>query len=297
MKTTLLVLAAGMGNRYGGLKQLDAAGPSSESIMEYSLFDAIEAGFNKIVFVIRKSFVEEFKVKIANKLPKNIEVEFTFQEIESLPDFRFINTNRQKPWGTGHAVLMAKEKINEPFGVINADDFYGKNSFKQLHGFLNQQKTESSFCMVGFELQKTLSLNGSVSRGICNIDKNNLLTDIEEFTKISETNNGIEDSNSRRAFNGNEIVSLNMWGMSPFIFKYLESDFNNFLEHHSNDESKEFFLPTAINRLIENKIIDLHVLKTNDSWFGITYKEDKQLAIDNVNNLTSKGLYPQKLWN
>lgn len=302
MKPTLLILAAGMGSRYGGLKQVDPVGPNGEAIIEYSIYDAIRAGFGKVVFVIRESFATDFKARFDAKLKGKIETEYVFQELRNfVPDDVEISDDRKKPWGTAHAVLVAKHAINEPFAVINADDFYGPGSYQLTHDYLLNPSidSESDCCMVGYQLNKTLSEHGYVSRGVCQTDSNNFLKTVVERTHIEKVNGKIitqlEDG-SRVELTGNEVVSMNFWGFMPSFFRHLEAYFIDFIRNNADNPKGEFYIPFVANDLIANNKAKLKVLQSRDLWFGVTYKDDKQSAVDSIHNLISKGVYPQQLW-
>lgn len=301
MKPALLVLAAGMGSRYGGLKQLDPVGPSGEAIIDYSVYDAVRAGFGKIVFVIRKDIEAAFKSSIGDKYSGMIQIEYAFQELANLPCGFSLPEGRVKPWGTGHAILAAKNLITEPFAVINADDFYGADSYRVLAQYLTsaQDGDQADFCMVGFRLDKTLSEHGSVSRGVCSTDADGFLQQAEELTCIRRETDGIVNEfadGSRRALNGDEPTSMNMWGFTPSLFTHLEKLFVRFLEAHGNELKSEFYIPFAVNTLIEDGTAKVKVLKTVSSWFGVTYREDKDSVAQSVSKLIASGEYPQTLF-
>ncbi|HOO18864.1 MAG TPA: sugar phosphate nucleotidyltransferase [Paludibacteraceae bacterium] len=300
MKPTLLILAAGMGSRYGGLKQLDGIGPHGETIMDYSIYDAIKAGFRKVVFVIRKSFEKEFNELIIKKFKNLIDVEVVFQDLDKIPEGYTYSPRREKPWGTNHAVLMAKDVIHEPFGVINADDFYGKESFEILSNFLQSvTDKKDEYCMIGYRIENTLSENGPVSRGICIVNENNELIDVVERTSIQEKGGAIIylDENGREVSIPPEtIVSMNMWGFTPDYFNYSLEYFKKFLEENSQNIKAEFYIPTVVNQLIHEKKIICKVLNTPSKWFGVTYAEDKPQSILKINELIRKGIYPEKLF-
>jgi choline kinase len=299
MKPTLLILAAGMGSRFGGLKQIEPVGPSGETILEYSVFDAIRAGFGKVVFVIRESFAESFKNQFEPKLSGKIEIEYVYQETNLLPEGFKLPEGREKPWGTGHAVLMAKNVISEPFAVINADDFYGANAYKVLSDYLSTLISPTKYAMVGYCLDKTLSEFGSVSRGICVTDDNNQLCEITETHKIRPEGEKIlceaQDSKTIE-LNGTEIVSMNFWGFHPSIFANIESQFIEFLNQNINLPKSEFYIPFVVFEMIKRKLVSVDVLSADSPWFGVTYKEDKPFVIKQINKLTDKGIYPTNLW-
>ncbi len=299
--TTLLIMAAGIGSRFGGgIKQLAPVGPNGEIIMDYSIHDAIEAGFNKIVFVIRKDIEADFRAVIGDRIEKvcekaNVKVEYAFQALDKLPAGYFVPEGRTKPWGTGQAVLVAKDVINEPFAVINADDYYGKEAFVLLHDFLENEVSDDKYCMAGFILKNTLSDNGAVTRGICRTDENNWLTAIAETSGIEKTATGAQAG-------GVEVdvespVSMNMWGLPVSYMNTLERDFTAFLDSIGENPLKaEYLLPIHIGQLLENKEIGVKVLKTNDKWFGVTYKEDKDYVIESFKRLISDGVYSHDLF-
>lgn len=299
MKPTLLILAAGMGSRFGGLKQIEPVGPNGETILEYSVYDAIRAGFGKVVFVIRESFAESFKTRFESKLEGKIEIEYVFQETNMLPAGFQLPGNREKPWGTGHAVLMAKDAINEPFAVINADDFYGAEAYQVIAKYLTRLITPVKYAMVGYRLNNTLSEFGSVSRGICITDENNQLTKITETHKIRPDGNLIvceSEAKEPVELKGDETVSMNFWGFHPSIFENIENQFIEFLTHHIDQPKSEFYIPFVVFEMIKTGQINVEVLKADSPWFGVTYKEDKPYVIDQIQNLTNQGIYPEKLW-
>lgn len=301
MKPTLFVLAAGMGSRYGGLKQLDGLGPNGETIMDYSIYDAVRGGFGKVVFVIRHSFENDFREKIIRKYENVIPVELVFQELDYLPEGFSLNPERVKPWGTNHAVLMGKDVIKEPFAVINADDFYGRESFKILADYLsglNGQK--DNYCMIGYRLGNTLSESGSVARGICETDSNDNLTTVVERTYIIRDADGVikyKDENDNLVPAGENVpVSMNMWGFTPEYFQYSEDYFIQFLKENADNLKAEFFIPLVVNNLITSGKSKVKVLDTPSKWFGVTYAEDRQMVVDKIQNLINKGEYPNKLF-
>ena len=289
---TLLVMAAGMGSRYGGLKQLDQVGPSGETIIDYSVYDAIKAGFSKVVFIIRRDFEGDFKLQISNKFSKDIEVEYVFQDIHNIPNKFSTPSDRIKPWGTGHAILSAHNSIDGPFNAINADDFYGRESFKVIADFYN--RNNNSFSMVAFQLEKTLSEFGSVTRGLCEV-KNDHLVNVVETENLVKTESVIKSASSLD-LKGKEPVSMNMWGFTPAIFDYLNNMFEVFLSKNSNDLKSEFLIPSVINNLIQSGDETVQVLYSNSSWFGVTYREDKPFVVRQIHDLINTGVYPRKLF-
>jgi NDP-sugar pyrophosphorylase family protein len=299
MKPTLFVLAAGLGSRYGGLKQMDGIGPSGETIMEYSVFDAIRAGFGKVVFVIRHSFDEAFRAFADARFAKNIPVEIVFQEITDLPDGYRPVPEREKPWGTNHAVLMAKNVIKEPFCVINADDFYGRQSFEAISESLQSLDGKTNqYSMVGFRIQNTLSESGAVARGVSQTDDNGYLTEVVERTHIERFADGIKykDANAWYIIPENTPVSMNIWGFTPDYFQHSETFFKKFLDEHGQELKSEFFIPLVVNSLIHTKTATVKVLDTDAQWFGVTYKEDKPSVIAKINQLVENNIYPNNLW-
>jgi UTP-glucose-1-phosphate uridylyltransferase len=298
MKPTLVILAAGMGSRYGGLKQLDEVGPNGEAIIDFSLFDAIRAGFGKVVFIIRRDFEKAFKARFDKKLEGKIEVEYVYQELTDLPDGYSAPQGREKPWGTGHAILAARNAVSTPFAAINADDFYGAEAYASCANFLKNEVASDNYSMVGFRLDKTLSENGSVSRGLCLSNPDNKLNDIEELTKITTTEQGIfySKNEEQHRLNGDETVSMNFWGFHPSLFDHLEKGFINFLNKEGNEMKSEFFIPFEVDRLIKTKKVEVEVLTSNSTWFGVTYQEDKPVVIDKINKLINEGKYPNQLW-
>ena len=289
---TLLIMAAGMGSRYGGLKQLDAIGPSGETIIDYSVYDAIKAGFNKVVFIIRKDFEQEFKSKITDKYEGQIQVEFAFQDLNDLPDEFTCPEGREKPWGTGHAILSARDVINEPFVAINGDDFYGRESFKVVADYY--RKGANSFSMVAFKLDKTLSSFGGVTRGLCTVNDEKLNTVIET-ADLQKTDYGVS-SNRDIELDGSEPVSMNVWGFTPILFKYLEEKFVEFLSENGTEMKSEYLIPSVVNELIQSGQETVHVLRSGATWFGVTYKEDKPYVEGEIEKLVNKGEYPGKLF-
>ena len=301
MKPTLLVLAAGMGSRYGSLKQIDPVGPSGETIIDYSIYDAIRAGFGKVVFIIRKSFEQDFKDIFIFKLQPYIPVEYVFQEIDNVPESLSFSPERTKPWGTAHAVLMAKDIIHEPFAVINGDDFYGSDAFKTMADYLNSLTADqqTQYSLVGYQVGNTMSENGTVSRGVCEEDNNENLVSVTERTNIQYTDGGIAYLESEGDFvflDPETLVSMNFWGFTPEYFKQTEAMFIDFVKANSDSLKAEFYIPTAIDNLINSSSASVKVLRSNARWFGVTYKEDKPLVIQKLAQLIKAGVYPAQLW-
>ena len=299
MKPTLFVLAAGMGSRYGGLKQIDGLGPSGETIMDYSVYDALRAGFGKVVFVIRKDFEEAFRKAVISKYADKVPCEVCFQSVDKVPEGCTYNPERTKPWGTNHAVLMAKDLIKEPVAVINADDFYGRESFQVLADYLKSvEGTTGKYCMVGYRVANTLSENGSVSRGVCATDENGYLTDVVERTKIEKVGDKIiyTEDGVDTEISPNSPVSMNMWGFTPEYFEYVEKAFVEFLQARGQELKSEFYIPTLVNEMIRSGEATCKVLDTTSKWFGVTYAEDRPQVVMKINNLVKEGVYPEKLF-
>ncbi|OFY38821.1 MAG: nucleotidyltransferase [Bacteroidetes bacterium GWF2_40_14] len=300
MKPTLLVLAAGMGSRYGGLKQLDGVGPSGETIMDYSVYDAIRAGFGKVVFVIRKCFRTEFEERIRTRYGNVVELGFVEQELDLIPPGFTVNPERTKPWGTGHAVLVAADLIDTPFAVINADDYYGQNSFSVLGKFLSGQDGKTGeYCMVGFNISNTLSESGKVSRGLCTVDDCCYLTSVEEHHNIAregETIYATKQNGEVVSVNNSSLVSMNMWGFTPDLFKEGSEFFKDFLRKSQDVITAEFYIPTVVNLILECGHGRCKVLNTPDQWFGITFKDDRDSVIIKIGELVKNGLYPSPLF-
>lgn len=296
MKPTLLVLAAGMGSRYGGLKQMDGVGPQGQAILDYSVTDAIRAGFGKVVFVIRHSFAEDFK-KVFNKehFGNQIDVEYVFQELDCLPEGFSVPEGREKPWGTNHAILMAKDVIHEPFAIINADDFYGGDAFKVMGDHLRTlDGVSGKYCMVGYRLENTLSENGSVSRGVCEIDQNGLLVGMTERTAIMRTANGIEYKDADESMHplaADATVSMNLFGFTPDYFAKSEALFVDFLKERGTEMKSEYYIPMAVNTFLANGSATMTVLHTTAQWFGVTYKEDRPSVVARLKALHDQGIY------
>ena len=299
MKPTLLILAAGMGSRYGGLKQLDGIGPNGETIMDYSVFDALRAGFGKIVFVIRKDFEADFREKVLSKYADKVPCEVCFQSIDKVPQGCTYNPERTKPWGTNHAILMGKDLINEPFAVINADDFYGKESYQVLADFLKSMEgKQNQYCMIGYRIVNTLSENGTVNRGICTTDAEGNLTDVVERLKIEDKNGTIvySENDEEFALEPNVPVSMNMWGFTPEYFQYSEDTFRDFLAEHGQELKSEYYIPSFVNMLIKSGKATCKVLDTPSKWFGVTYADDRPQVVMKINRLIKEGVYPSKLF-
>ncbi len=300
MKPALLVLAAGMGSRYGGLKQIDPVGPSGEIILDYSIYDAWKSGFGKVVFVIRHDIEQPFREHIGSKWENKIQVEYAFQELDRLPAHFRVPEGRVKPWGTGHAILCAADKISEPFAAINADDFYGRSGYALLaERFAKNNAAAKRHFMVGFTLKNTLSENGSVARGICQCDSAGLLQEVTERTNIVPDGKGgalfTDDNGTVVPLTGNEVVSMNMWGFMPEIFHSLSSLFENFLRSRGSELKSEFYIPSAVASLIHSGDAEVQVMRSSDSWFGVTYREDKQKVQDSIGQLVAAKVYPSPL--
>ena len=289
---SLLVMAAGMGSRYGGLKQLDAVGPSGETIIDYSVYDAIQAGFNKVVFIIRKDFEDEFNSQITDKYSGKIQVEFAFQDLHDLPDGFTCPEGRNKPWGTGHAILAAADLIHEPFVAINGDDFYGRESFKVVADYYLSGADD--FSMVAFQLDKTLSTFGGVTRGLCTVKEGKLDTVIETG-ELQRTEQGVTSDRNIK-LDGSEPVSMNVWGFTPVLFKYLKDMFVEFLNDEGNELKSEYLIPSVVNDLIKSGREDVHVLRSASSWFGVTYKDDRPFVMGEIQKLIDRGTYPKQLF-
>lgn len=301
-KPTLLILAAGMGSRYGGLKQLDAMGPSGEVVLDYSVFDAIRAGFGKVVFVIRRDFEEQFRNQIGSRFADRISVDYAFQDLNDLPAPFTLPEGRTKPWGTAHAVLAAESVVAEPFLMINADDFYGRDAFEKIATDLLTPRLDdgkSHYSMVGFYLKNTLSDFGSVARGVCTMDENAKLTSVTEMTKIFRTESGAEnreDPDQPIALTGEEVVSMNFFGFTPDIFPHLRTAFTRFLETNATDLKAECYVPKEVDALIKDNLADVHVIESTGKWFGVTYPEDKGEVVAAIRQLVEAGDYPNNLW-
>lgn len=301
MQPTLAVMAAGVGSRFGGLKQIEPVGPSGEIMLDYSVFDAIRAGFGKVVFIIRRDIEKDFKAVIGSHFAGKIDIAYVFQEKDAcLPPGYAPPPGRQKPWGTGHAILCCREAVREPFGVINADDFYGRDSYRVLAEFLSRTPADSAdYAMVGFALANTLSDHGHVTRGICEVDANRMLRSVKERFKIEKTSAGAryEDENGQwHDLRGGEIASMNMFGFTPALFPELQRKFPAFLESARGQPKAEFLMPAIADELIREKRATLQVLETSEKWFGVTYKEDKPVVAAGIRQLIAQGHYPPRLW-
>jgi len=299
-KHTLVVLAAGMGSRYGGLKQMDTMSEEGDTIIDFSLYDAIEAGFKKVVFIVREEFISQFRDKFDNKLEGKIEVEYVCQEIDKVPNGFPIHPERKKPWGTGHALLVTKDVVKDNFIVINGDDFYSREAFKTIIIELEKlDKDSHNMCMVGFNLDKTISENGYVSRGECYVNNNQELTDVVERTHIESLNGKIyrkDENDSLEVMDSNTTVSMNFWGFTPMFLDALESDFVGFMKERSEELKSEFFIPTVVNNIIQSGKGAVKVLKSDAKWYGVTYAEDKPVVTKAIKELKNQAVYPKNLW-
>lgn len=300
MKPTLLVLAAGMGSRYGGVKQIDKFGPNGECLMDYSLYDAVKAGFGKVVFIVREEIEKDVRDLFDQKLKNaGVEVEYAIQRLEEPSDVIPSGIERAKPWGTGHAVMAAVENINTPFAVINADDYYGPEAYKILGDYLSTNLKEGEYSMVGYVLGNTLSDFGSVSRGCCQVDANGNLTEVIERTKIERNGNGqieYDDKSGKGILPDNTVVSMNFWGFTPDVFKRFKDRFVNFLKDNAHDPKSEYFIPLPVQQMIDDKSAVVKVFENDGTWFGVTYTEDKEFVSNELKKLIAKGVYPEKLW-
>jgi len=298
MQPTLLVLAAGMGSRYGGLKQMDPMGPNGETVLDYSVFDAIRAGFGKVVFIIREDFAEAFKQGIGSRFASRIEVDYAYQKLDDLPAPFTVPEGRSKPWGTAHAVRAARTLVNEPFAVINADDFYGQDSYQVAAAFL-REASPGHYAMVGYPLENTLSDHGEVNRGICSRDGADLLTNVEEYVNISRDEDGLVRGTaldgSRKPITDGTPVSMNFWAFTPDFFSHLETHFNEFLVNQGSGGKTECYIPTVVDDLIRSGAADCRVLETSSHWFGVTYPDDKPHVVASINKLIAAGEYPNAI--
>lgn len=299
-KPTLLVMAAGLGSRYGSLKQVDSFGPSGETIMDYSVYDAIRAGFGQVVFVIRRSIEEEFRQTILVRFQDKIAIDYVFQELDQVPEGVTVPAEREKPWGTGHAVMVAASRVHSPFAVINADDYYGAQSFQRIADYLTPLSNESTdYCLLGYQLSNTLSAHGYVSRGVCQTDSTGYLEQVTERTRIYRTDEGqvvYEENEQQVPLTGQETVSMNLMGFTPAVFKYFEDYFIEFIKVRGHELKSEFYLPFVMNEVIQQHVGRVKVIPTPDQWFGVTYHEDKAVAQANLKALVQQGVYPERLW-
>ncbi|NML69074.1 nucleotide-diphospho-sugar transferase [Chryseobacterium sp. RP-3-3] len=296
---TLIVLAAGMGSRYGSLKQIDTFTPQGDTIIDFSLYDALQAGFKKFVFIIRKNFEKEFKEIFEKKLKRKAEIEYVFQEIDTVPA-KYLNTERAKPWGTGHALLLTKDVVHENFAIINADDFYGRDAFMVMYDFLKETDINSyNFSMIGYLLKNTVSDHGYVSRGVCDVDFNGNLLNVTERTHIEKNKNELrykEEDETFTTIEGDVTVSMNFWGFTPKCFELVDDSFRRFLEKNKGSLKAEYYLPTLVADSIGSRKANVKLLKSNDKWFGVTYPEDKKIVQKAISELRMKKLYPENLW-
>ena len=299
---TLVVMAAGIGSRYGGLKQIDPVGPGGEAVLDYSVFDAQRAGFGKVVFIIRKDIEEAFRQNISQRFEKRIDVRYTFQELDKLPPPFTLPAGRTKPWGTGHALLCAAEEVTGPCAVINADDFYGLDAYRVMHRFLSNpplRDDRDTYAMVGYYLKATLSEHGTVARGVTQTDSGGCLTTIDELLAIEKLPRGARNKfpdGSYREMSGEEIVSMNFWGFTPSVLDHLRRLFVSFLERDREKPKSEFYIPVSMDQLIKAGQARVRVLPTNASWFGVTYREDRPIVIESIQKLIRAGEYPERLW-
>ena len=298
MEATLLILAAGMASRYGSMKQIQAFGPSGETIMDYSIYDAMRAGYKKVVFIIRENFADDFKAIFEPKLKGKIATDYVYQELTSYMDDVAVPADRAKPWGTAHAVLCAKEKIKEPFAVINADDFYGRDAFEKSYKFLTTEVNEELYSIIGYDLAKTLSEHGTVSRGVCEVDKNGYLISIAERTKIYREGNKIvyEEDGKKYEVPPDARVSMNFWCFDQSVFSHIEGWFKDFIKDNISNPKAEFFIPIIGDRFVRSGKGKIKVIPTSAQWFGVTYKEDAPIVKESLMRLIEKGEYPRKLW-
>ncbi len=298
-KPTLIVLAAGMGSRYGKLKQMDGFGPNGETIIDYSIYDAIQAGFGKVVFIVREYFKEEFKAAMDPKFSDKIELVYVTQELDNIPSGISVHPEREKPWGTAHAVWVAKNVVNEPFAVINADDFYGADSYKVLNEYLTKDDTDN-YAVVAYYLKNTLSDHGTVNRGVCYSNEQRYLTKVVECTKIQREEDGVvrypNGDGSKKELEDDTLVSMNMWAFKPSYFDHVDNQFGDFLRSAGMELKSEFYIPSAVDQLINDGTLNVDVLDTNSSWFGVTYQEDKPIVMEKLNALIAAGAYPERLY-
>jgi dTDP-glucose pyrophosphorylase len=297
IKPTLLVLAAGMGSRYGGLKQIDPVGPTGETIIDYSIYDAMRAGFGKLVFVIRQDIEQQFREVVGSRFEQRIAVDYVFQELNKLPAGHSLPAGRTKPWGTTHAILMAEHAIKEPFAAINADDFYGQNAYKLVAQHLNSGTTD--YAMAGFILKNTLSDHGSVARGVSRTDANQYLTSVVEMMKIERDGAAAKNTDAEgkiTQLTGEEAVSMNFWGFTPALFPQIKARFESFLKQSGQEQKSECYIPSTVNDLVTSGEAKVKVLRSPDSWFGVTYREDRPQVVESIRKLIAKGDYPERLW-
>jgi hypothetical protein len=299
MKPTLLILAAGMASRYGSMKQVDGFGPNGETIIDYSIYDAIKAGFGKISFIIREEFLDSFKAIFEPKLQGRIETDYVFQNYDLKPFGIDKTIERAKPWGTAHAVLAARNQINEPFCVINADDFYGYDSFEKMAKFLTTEVADDRYALIGYQVDRTLSDYGSVSRGVCKVDDDGNMVEVNERTEVYFKEDGsvaYKDAEGEHALDSNTRVSMNFWGFTPAVFKQSEQMFRDFVEKNESNPKSEFFIPLVADQLIKSGEASFKVIPTGSKWFGVTYKEDKPIVQKSISELVANGTYPDNLW-
>lgn len=299
IKPTLIVLAAGMGSRYGKLKQMDGFGPNGETIIDYSIYDAIQAGFGKVVFIVREYFKDEFKALMDPKFSDKIELVYVTQELSNIPAGIEVNPEREKPWGTAHAVWVAKDVVHEPFAVINADDFYGSDAYHVLNNYLTEDKTDN-YAVVAYYLRNTLSDHGTVNRGVCYSNEDRFLTKVVECIKIQQEADGVvrypNDNGGKNELDLDTLVSMNMWAFKPSYFDHVNQQFEDFLKTAGMELKSEFYIPSAVDKLINNGTLNVDVLDTNSSWFGVTYQEDKPIVMEKLNELINAGAYPNRLY-
>lgn len=298
---TLVIMAAGMGSRFGGLKQVEPVGPNGEFILDYSIYDAIKAGYKKVVFIIKEENYDLFRETIGKRIEKKIKVEYAFQKIEDVPDSVKVPQTRVKPWGTSHAILSAKNYVDEPFTIINADDFYGYDPYIKIKNFFDNNSDENTYAMIGYKTINTMSKNGSVKRGVCSKNENNMLNNLIESLIENKGNKiiatSLEDENNSFEIKEDTLVSMNFFGFNPSIFKYLQDEMIEFFEKHKNDLDKcEFLIPTSVFKRINEGKIEVKVLDTNEKWYGVTYKEDKKELVNAINKMIEEGKYPKNLW-
>ena len=299
---TLVIMAAGMGSRFGGLKQVEPVGPNGEFILDYSVYDAIKAGFTKVVFIIKEENYDLFRETVGKRVESKINVEYAFQKLEDVPDFVNIPENRVKPWGTSHAILSSEKYVNEPFMVINADDFYGFDPYKKIKEYFDNNKNNNEYVMIGYNVKNTLTENGAVKRGVCSTNESNNLVKLVE-SSVEEKNGEIiatplDDKIPSFKVDSNTLVSMNVWGFNPSLYSYLNVQKDAFFKDNEEKlESCEFLLPTSIFELIEEGKVKVNVIDTDEKWFGITYKEDKESLVNSINKMIEDGKYPRNLWN